>query len=233
MKKLILLAGVFAIGGAFGACTYLEKPDPKTVSDGAWAYKWKFTGKTTKGVKSNCSPNYPVTRTSASLKIQGWSLYCEPQCDDFESAEADEYFWQSKPKKLVFDTGSGVTFEIGNIIGKSGKNYEAMGTATFIRDSETMYGLTFAGLGKFDQKKKRVKSVSGNFAGWAVAPYKDGKNDCGGDKTKVWECCGCPTLEANSVAYGKWSVKYNKSLSKKYANGTIKSKHIWPKWARK
>ena len=228
MKKLILIAGVLAIGGAFAECAYI-KPLTPTSSDPAWAYKWKFTGKTTKAVTSTCEKK--ITRTGAALKIQGWSLYCDPECGDFEAAEAAEFFWQTKPYKAIL--GGGVTFEVANQIGKKGKNYEAAGVAEFTdKDGAALYTLTFAGLGKYDTKKARVKSVSGNFAGIAAAPASKGTDCEDGEKSKVWECCGCPTLDADSVAYGKWSVKYNKSIAKKYANGTLKAKHIYPKWAR-
>ena len=235
MKKLILLAGVFAIGGAFATCQYIPKT-PSNSKDSAWAYKWKFTGKTTKAVKSNCT-GQPITRSSASLKIQGWTLYCEPSCEDFEdTTKAQEVFWQTKPYKtgLVAE----VTFEVANIIGKKGKNYEAAGQAVFMDNTgaKQLYSLTFAGFGKFDRKEQgtsRVKSVSGNFAGVAAAPSTDEKSDCKvGALSKVWTCCECPILDADSVAYGKWSVKYNKSISKKYANGKLQDKHILPKWAR-
>ena len=230
MKKLILLAGVLAIGGAFAECAYI-KPITPTTTDPAWAYKWKFTGKTTKAVDTTCSSKGYVTRTAAALKIQGWSLYCDPNCGDFEAAEADEFFWRTKPSKAIL--GGGVTFEVANQIGKKGKNYEAAGLAVFTdKDGVTMYYLTFAGLGKYDTKKARVKSVSGNFAGIAAAPTSNGTDCVDGEKSKVWECCGCPTLDADSVAYGKWSVKYNKSIAKKYANGKLEAKHIYPKWAR-
>ena len=234
MKKLILLAGVLAIGGAFGACKFIDKKPTPTSGDSAWAYKWKFTGKTTKAVKAVChNKTGYISRSSASLKIQGWSFYCEPDCEDFEAGpdEADEIFWQSKPSKKILDGGT--KFELANIIGKKGKNYEAAGTAAFSdADGITKYDLWFAGLGKFDQKKKRVKSISGNFAGRASAPWLDDKSGCSSDISQVWTCCGCPTENAWTVAYGKWSVKYNKSWAKKYANGKAKWEKLVPKWAR-
>ena len=231
MKKLILLAGVLAIGGAYAAsCQFIDKKPTPSSNDSAWAYKWKFTGKTTKAVKAVC-PKDPITRSSASLKIQGWSFYCDPDCDDFETEEADEIFWQTKPSKKILDGGA--VFELANIIGKNGKNYEAAGTAKFADDDKkTQYDLTFAGLGKFDQKKKRVKSISGNFAGTASAPWLNDKTGCSSDISQVWTCCGCPDQDAWTVAYGKWSIKYNKSWSKKYANGKAKWEKIVPKWAR-
>ena len=239
MKKLMIAAASVALAaGAFADCSYIPV-QPVAQIDSAWAYKWKFSGKTTKAVVMTCVDNAQyVTRTATSLKIQGWSLYCDPVCGDFESAEALEIFWQTKPSKVLFADGSGVTFEVGNIIGKKGKEYEAAGEAVFTGiDGVTGYDLFFAGLGKYDTKKTRVSSIKGNFAGIAKAPQvKVGKDtDCITAPTKiskVWECCGCPTQDADSVAFGKWSVKYNKSYAKKYGKGTLDAAKLLPSWAK-
>ena len=232
MKKIIALAAVAAVSGAFAACQYVAPVVPTTES--AWAYKWKFSGKTTKAVKSNCSD--ALTRTGTSLKIEGYSFYCEPECGDFEAMEADEYFWQKKPAKVLFAQGSGVAFEVANVIGKKGKEFEAAGNGKFAdKDNIYVYDIMLAGLGKYDSKKAHVKSVKGNFAGVAAAPQLTSynKGNCGYDSnvSLVWPCCGCPSEKADSVAYGKWSVKFNKSWAKKAAAGKLDSK-IYPKWAR-
>ena len=231
MKKLMIAAIAAAtIGGAFADCAYIPKKDEVRETKN-WAYQWKFTGKTTKGVKATCGEQEYVTRSSASLKIQGWSFYCDAVCGDFESGDATEIFWSTKPEKAILD--GGITFEIGNVIGKKGKDYEAAGVANFGK-----YGLAFAGIGKYDTKNTRVSSIKGNFAGWATAPsLKLGKDtDCLTAQTlpsMVWQCCGCPTLEADSVAYGKWSVKFNKSWAKKVATWDADTaKKLLPSWAR-
>lgn len=238
MKKMIAIAATALAGAALAECAYIPVT-PVVEAEPAWAYQWKFTGKTTKAVATKCdygTGDY-ITRTGASLKIQGWSLYCEPVCGDFEAAEATEIFWQTKPAKVMFTEG-GVTFLEANVIGKKGKEYEAVGNANFASDDgTTAYTLAFAGLGKYDAKKTRVSSIKGNFAGLAKAPQmKNGKDTlCTTAPTvisKVWECCGCPTLDADSVAYGKWSVKYNKSIAKKYGNGKLDYNKVLPSWAR-
>ena len=232
MKKL-MIAAVAAIvaGGAFAACSYIEKK-VVTTNDPAWAYKWTFTGKTTKAIDVKCDKTDYVTRTSTSLKIQGWSFYCDPVCGDFEAMEADEVFWSTKPAKITLD--GGVTFEVANVIGKAGKNYEAFGVADFASDGAWLYTLYLAGFGTYDAKNDRVSSISGNFAGIAAAPRSADQKCTLGDVSKVWECCGCPTLEADSIAYGKWSIKYNKSMAKKYAAGEKDLyKKVYPSWVWK
>ena len=234
---MLAAVAAVAVSGAFAACQYIP-PTPKPLDSQAWAYKWKFSGKTTKAIKTTCKYGAGdfITRKSTSLKLEGWSLYCEPNCGDFEAAEATEFFWQTKPSKVLLD--GGVELVVANVIGKKGADYEAAGALTVADVANvTAYHLGFAGLGKYDTKNARVKSIKGNFAGVAAAPQmKNGKDtDCSTAPTvisKVWECCGCPTADADSVAYGKWSVKYNKSMAKKYANGKLAAKDVLPKWAR-
>ncbi len=246
MKKLMIATlAVAAAAGAYAACSY----DAPTT---AWVYKWNFTGKTTYGVKpasvkvetglcgyngGGGQPGDCTVRAPASLKIQGYTWYCEPGCgsDYFEKfAEVNEIFWQTKPFKASL--AGGVATDVSNIIGKKAKQFEAAGTATFTEfinagtTEEGTYTLTYAGLGKYDLKKDLVKSVSGNFAGFLDQPHYITKTVCG--NAGYW-VCETLTLDCTgtSVAYGKWSAKYQSSASKKfYSKGTLPKV---PSWVRK
>lgn len=261
MKKIMIAAVAASIvSGAFAAaCSY----DPVTpTQDTAWAYTWKFSGKTTKGValKGVAGSSGPCgysdsgtaggyVRVPASLKIQGYTWYCDPGCgsDDFEAAlaEVNEVFYIKKPFKGSL-TG-GVTIEVSNIIGKKAKQYEVAGAADFtgtvdannplIGSDEMTFNVVFAGLGKYDKKNSRVSSASGNFAGTARYPWYVSKTVCA--YAGIWDCA---TLAINdveyvpTVAYGKWSVKYYKSAAKKLAAnkvGTAKAIKApsWVVWA--
>ena len=243
-----MIAAVAAVvaAGAFAACNYNDPPtQPKT-----WAYTWKFTGKTTDGVLTkgtkgkagNCNMGTPATaggaiRAPASLKIQGYTAYCDVTCgsDDFEVlAECQEVFWQTKPHKVSLS--GGVTTEVSNIIGKKAKQFEAAGTATFTEFinagtvEEGTYVLAYAGLGKYDLKNNRVSSVSGNFAGVLDQPHYITADVCG--NAGYWDCettvlvCAGP-----SVAFGKWSAKYQSSASKKFLKkGTLPKVPNWVKY---
>ena len=244
MKKLVLIASVLAIGGAFADCSYTKPPATSV-------YKWKFTGKTTYGVKpaatktvtglcgytgNGGSSGNCVVRAPASLKIEGYTWYCEKECgsDAFEQfAETDEVFWQKKPFKASL--AGGVATDVSNIIGKKAKQFEAAGTATFTEfinagtTEEGTYTLTYAGLGKYDQKNDRVKSVSGNFAGFLDQPHYISSKDC--LNAGFWDCDNNLVCEGTSVAYGKWSAKYQKSASKKFAKkGTLPKVPSWVKF---
>ena len=141
-------------------------------------------------------------------------------------------FWQKKPFKASL--AGGVATDVANIIGKKAKQFEAAGTATFTEFinagavEEGIYTLTYAGLGKYDLKNGRVKSVSGNFAGFLDQPHYVSKTVCG--NAGYWTCDSLDlACEGTSIAYGKWSCKFQKSYSQKY----IKKGYLpkVPSWA--
>ena len=239
MKKLIALAAVCAIGAAYAACSY--DPIPATS-----VYKWKFTGKTTYGVKpgktkvvvglcgytggqgggANC-----VVRAPASLKIEGYTWYCKPICgsDTFEDfAEVNEIFWQKKPFKASL--AGGVATDVSHIIGKKATKFEAAGTATFTEDVEkSTYLLTYAGFGAYSKKNSRVKNVKGKFAGFLSQPWYISKTAC--VTAGYWKCDDLSLVcTGPSVAFGKWSATFKKNASKKYLK-TGKLPNV-PSWAK-
>lgn len=268
MKKIMIAAAVAAVGlSAFAVVDNCNPQTPeKKVYGWAWAYKWKFTGKTTEGKLGSktvtnstwCEPSdnkggdaCAYYRVKASLKIQGYTFFCTPGCgsQSFEAFPEDyEVFWQTKPHKASLFGGIGnlvaagtqTNFEtLSHIIGKSKKQYEVAGTAIFLTcegdnvsdPTHATYVLTYAGLGKYSKKYSRVTSVSGNFAGtvsssWAYNLKKDWCKPAG-----YWDCetllltdCHAPT-----VAYGKWSAKFNKSAAKKFLKDQ-KYRGKLPKW---
>lgn len=231
---MIALAAAAVAGVAQAACQYIPTPTPSTTED-AWAYQWKFSGKTTEAAVGTCNGDV-IIRVPASLKIQGWSFYCEPDCGDFEAMQADEIFWATKPGKTLL-TG-GVEIECANVIGKKGKDYEAGGVAAFTDTVGDETEFVFAGLGKYDAKNLKPTSIKGNFAGRRSAPqYVKDNGKCYSPTTlvaAVWPCddCTCPTETPDTVVYGKWSVKFNKAKAKKYAAGTLELTKLLPSWAR-
>ena len=225
----MIAAAVAAVGfGAFGAdCGEVVQ------KDSAWVYAWKFSGKTTVGKKTTVAASLCgeggdadcTIRVPGSLKIQGYTYFCNPGCgsDDFENfTEELEVFYMKKPYKTYLY--GGVATELSKIIGAKKKQYEAAGVATFDDPVTTStYTLNYAGLGKY--KSGRVSSVSGNFAGTLSQPYyvpKTGKCIPAG----YWDCESLDLVcnGGDTVAYGKWSAKYKKSASKKYAKNSTAAK---------
>ena len=234
MKKLMIAAVVAAVaGGTFAAnCG----PEPVVAKDTAWVYQWKFTGKTTEGaevadvtVKGNCGPTVIglncTVRVPASLKIQGYTAFCNPGCSsDFfpKFAEANEIFWQTKPFKTIL--WGGVSTELCHIIGRANKKCEVYGTAAFDGPVGTVgkihYDIAYAGLGKMAQtdSKKHITSVSGNFAGTLSQPWLVTDKKC--VLAGYWNCADLSLqCAAPSVVYGKWSAKYKYAMSDNFAAG--------------
>lgn len=227
MKKMIAMIGCafMAMATFAGACSAPE------VEDTGWVYKWTFTGKTTKPAEakvkiaaSACSagPETCAIRTPASLKIQGYTWICSPGCGDQfgEFGEANEIFWSTKPENDSF--AGGLANEIFHIIGKNAKQAEVAGTANF-EGSGMSYNFTYAGLGKYDTKNRRLKTAKGNFAGTAA------HINC--LTSAVWNCdpltinCG---ENPDTVVYGKWKVRFQKNASKKFVKtGKLPT---FPKW---
>ena len=234
MKKIMIAAAVAAIGfGAFASSDCGEVVQ----KDAAWVYKWKFSGKSTVGKKTTVAASVCkdggdadcTIRVPGSLKIQGYTYFCNPACGDFESFDEDlEVFYMKKPYKTYLY--GGVTTEIANIIGAKKKQSEVYGVATF-NDPATLgtYSLTYAGLGKY--KSGRISSVSGNFAGTLDQPYyvpKAGKCIPAG----YWDCDFALVCNGGATpAYGKWSAKFKKSAAKKFAKNSTPVK--LPKYVTK
>lgn len=239
MKKLIVVAvAVFSMVAMAGNCS----PEPVQVKDTSWVYHWKFTGKTTMGKSliktpqtSACSPvDAPncTYRSPASLKIEGYTYACNPGCgaDGFETfAEQLEVFWATKPWRSSF--AGGVSTEVSHIIGKAKKQYECSGTATFTDPAtDITYNFIYSGLGKYDLKNNRVKSVEGKFAGTATRTVYAGKNTCTPIYAGCWDCSSLQLIcdEQPTVVFGKWTCKYKKDASKKYAKTGRAAKT--PRW---
>ena len=217
--------------------------------DSAWVYEWKFTGKTTEGVlktidgvAAGCrvgaiADQIEAIRVPSSLKIQGYTVKCNPTCLDVEEAafvgssrSEGEAFWITKPTKGAFyDAGdgvAGVSFSFGNVIGRSSGKYELVGR---FRGSESFanetYDLQFAGQGSYDASKLRVTSASGSFAGTMVVPrYPSYVRELAGcPEATVWDCMGVRFLgiggRERTAAFGKWKMKYCATASKNFAAG--------------
>lgn len=251
MKKLMIVAAATALVGVASAFDcQLVTPNTPSVQTAA-VHAWKFKGKTTEGVKvgktiagssgSDCVIGTPSTtdtcyiRVPASLAIQGYTYICDNCCDAFKAGTAGytaAEFYATKPHKSGLT--STITFDVAHIIGKTAKQYEAEGDATFVTTAQGIseqYALRFAGLGSYDLKKGTPTSISGNFAGKVTSPYYVDSRTHVCAPADYWTCApifaGDPT--AASVAYGTWSVKYNSSASKKFLNGV---KVALPAWAR-
>lgn len=240
MKKLMIACAVAALtAGAFAAgCGDDEEPTPADPVN--QVYKVTFSGKTTKGVPGKdvvtsvmCGDDITadgcVVRVPATFKVQGWYVLCNITCGtilDVFNAPQKQAFWQTKPYKGDI-ADSATVFSLINVIGKKGKEAEAAGTftgtVTYAENATWSLGdgLAFAGLGKTKVKSGTwayFPSFSGNFVGTPVASWYIKGKTC--EQTHVWEPCtmtvDCENIP-NTVAFGKWTMKYDASATKKAA----------------
>lgn len=226
MKKLMIAAAAAAmVGGAYAAPCAPDTPD----TDCASVYSFKLNVKTTKGVAlktigsgSQCVPGQAscsVIREKDSTVIQGYIYDCSCGCDVISSGSV--VAWDSKRKAPV-DTPA-FTKTLLNVIGKKQNVAEwawtFAGTAKYDAQREQAYELTGAGYGTFS--KGLYRSFSGNFAGTAKASYdlktKPESTPCACEPSQVWDCTDLTTLvDADTVAFGTWTAKYDASASKKF-----------------
>lgn len=214
--------------GAFADC---GEGDVQTT--GAQVYKFTFSGKTTKGIKpgnaagTDCGEGGGVlcsARVPAKLKIKGWVVYCLPTCTETlaqGTTPANYYaFWALKPYKSSVDEAE-ISETFVNVIGKKPNKAEMYGqfkgNMPYSADAIWVFDhIDFAGLGKYKASKGIYSSISGNFAGSVGGSWWVSKAECAA--SRVYDCANLALqcdADLNTVAFGKWSVKYNKSASKK------------------
>jgi len=240
MKKLILTAAVAAIAsGAFALCGETETVQAVIVKAPArTVYTFNFSGKTTKGAESAAVINMCgeagescIARIPTKLKIKGWVALCEGECTaimDSFAAPAAYAFWEIKPYKADIPDAT-LNVDVLNIIGKKPTKAEMhgalKGTVTYAADYtwDLADGLVYAGFGKYNKKTGVYSKISGNFAGSPVASWYIGN---GADVCAQTSPYLCTTLaldcenKPNTVAFGKWNMKYSKSGTKKLYKGS-------------
>ena len=252
MKKLMIAAAAAAIStGAFALCGEVD-PIPAVIVKAAarTVYTFKFTGKTTIGNAAEATPvqcaeptgDVCIARLPAKLKIKGWLALCGNGCTEINAGTegaAAYAFWVLKPYKgWIKADDAAIDFvggEFPHVIGKKPNKAEAFGTLkgtiTFSGAGEAAEwslgdGLYFAGLGKY--KAPLYKKIKGNFAGSPAASWYISSKVC---KQSSPYDCETLTLKCeetpNTVAFGKWQMKYSKSASKKFPSKTPKT----PSWA--
>lgn len=237
MKKFTAFAFAALIAcGAFAQCA----PDPVDRAETAVVYNFKFSGKTTAGLYKSintgsvCDPgeiNYTI-RIPSTIAGAGVILTCETFCEDAFQNPTEAAFWTTKQTKQGFMPSFSWTFV--NVIGKAKKDAEiafAWDGGMFASGQEII-GVAFAALGKFDPEARLYTSFSGNFAGTLSPSLFVSKDGCSTAESLVWKCDDLEELvEENTVVYGTWSLKLDKSASKKAAKdleGTFLKK--LPKW---
>lgn len=217
MKKLTVMAVVaLSMVGAFAASEYM-------------VYDFQAVAKTTKAkgkVTTSCGDEYIYRGATAKQKIRGviagcgcGSILANGSCDN-----ALVLLWNETTKQQI----TNYTFSTW-VVQRIGKNGEQ---AEHIAEIECDgFKITLCGLGTY---KNDHVSVSGNFAGAAVAPYYTTKGSCNAcsvvedstDQTVAAAPCEdgvCTTADNSDVTPfgGTYTLKYNASKSKKVSKNGI------------
>jgi len=180
-----------------------------------------------------------------------WEEAYEGEMIDYSSIKGC-ILWDTKAKEAVYigngadindpesaiDKGFGWDFI--NAIDKTGKKVE--GSWVMEQEGElcdedaTLFAFRGAGFGTLyiqdleDCGGNYIKSISGNFAGWMIAPdetavvnptgctfcgYEPGSSSC--EPSAAWDYCTCLDIADadRTAAYGTWKISYNSGLSKK------------------
>lgn len=240
MKKLMIAALGLAVANVWAVNGDCGPKDEAETKNCAAVYAFKANVKTTKGLVlgegagSLCGKgdSCEVIRVKDSTKWQGWIYDC-CRCDVVDGG--DVVLWDSKRKGQIEEAT--ITTSFLNVIGKKQSDAEWMFTLTGTVNNldneddnlnQAITAATFAGFGKYSEKKGYYTSFSGNFAGSMAAPFDlaaakkaSTSENCACDPSKVWKCADLDELfddVVDTVAYGTWTVKYNASASKKYLN---------------
>lgn len=234
MKKLMIAAAAAAmIGGANAVCVSGSSECNVCTAAGANVWDVKFTAKTTvlktAGAAKACTIGSSVYRKQGTAKITGWlwnSDDCTGNCDlDFGASNADgnaprmALTWN---KKYGFVAAPSIFVAQ---IDKKGNKLESWGG---LNDGVAI-DIKFAGFGSYDTKKNYIKSLSGSFAGTLENELIGSACTVGAGGYAIYDCmayvyaAGVPT-----AAYGSWSIKYNKSASKKVAKATAGLEIVQP-----
>jgi hypothetical protein len=206
MKKLMMIAAAMTIvGGAYAQCS-----DP-VLTDCSLVYDFKASLKSTVGKAASGDCEDLCYRATASKSLKGYLYACEGcDCDAFQLATLTAY------EKKSDETFVGVPeWDFLNAIGKKSLDAEGLFVVDFAQGS-----FTAGGFGSFDSKTGMLKSFSGSIVGSLPAPYCEVACADGTPTVAYLSCDFIEDYEIETVAFGTFSLKYNKSLSAKYAAGT-------------
>jgi hypothetical protein len=213
MKKLVMMATALVAASSFAQCTPGDTPDPVNC---AQVYNVALSLKTTAGksgavdIGTECAPGSTSVcyRVISKMTLKGYLSNCTCGCDTFVDNVLD--LFDTKTDEMVVSSGS-ITWDILGRIGKKNAEVEAQGTINGT-DMEMM------GFGKYDAKNDRISSISGQVQGTLIPPSCTVACAPGGTAYPNDLCDPSIPQMVNTIAYGTFSIKYNSSASKKYAD---------------
>jgi hypothetical protein len=212
MKKLVVMAAALvAAASSYAQCA--PGPDPVDV-DCAQVYNVSMSLKTTAAksgaidIGDECSPGSTSVcyRVISSKSYKGYYWNCSCECDAFDSNVLE--LFDKKSDEMVVESES-ISWTILGRIGKKNTDIEAYGNING--------DIYLMGFGKWDSKKGRVSSISGNVQAVLGAPLCIVACAPGGIALPYDLCIPDTQILVDTIAYGSFSIKYNSSASKKLA----------------
>ena len=200
MKKLMIAAAVAAmtVGVASAACE-------ETCNACTFAYKLVMNGKSTKAVALEEAPACEEATTAcwrqiASIRWVGW-VWGQSGDDTCECNALGEFtfnLWNAKTGKIIPDAE--LTLDFINVLRRSGAKDKAEVCFTF-------GNVKLAGFGPVTSDMF-FKGAHGFFAGSVAAPKCP---DCEDELDAQYYtlCEGEAAADNETVAYGRWSLKYS------------------------
>lgn len=215
MRKLVIMAAALVAASSFAQCVPGEEPEEK---DCAQVYNVTISVKTTVAKSGSlttdngpCLPSDTTNlcyRVKGSKSFKGYYWQCECGCDLFEDNVLDLF----NKKTDAFEVYNGtIDWELLQRFGK--KNTDVEAAASFEGDTAEFY---LMGFGKYDAKKYRVSSISGNVQAFFVAPYCE-ELCTPGSYAVAYDLCTLEPILTDTIGTGTFSIKYNSSASKKLA----------------
>ena len=226
MKKLMIAAALAAmtVGVAEAACEKAEC---------TFAYKLVMNGKSTKAVPLNetvgCEKGTACWRQIASIRWVGWVWGQGPAEDDCCECNKFEEFnfnlWNAKTGKAFADAELALDFI--NVLRRSGAKDKA--EVCF-----TLGNVKLAGFGPVTSASF-FKGAHGFFAGSVAAPEccacaEDGDDEECTPAQYFTLCEGEVAADNETVAYGRWSLKYSALKSAALANNLSATALIPGNW---
>ena len=226
MKKLMIAAATAAmVGGVFADAQVWEM-----------TLNTKTTGTKLGKVKAECADCEGATsyRKQASLKLAGlfWGCTCDEMVNLTAPVSENEgvFFWNATKKAAFYDQDAGQYAEIDfnwdlkpQRIGQKANECEGVWTLNVAN-----FTLTGAGFGKVAgcDDASYIKSMNGSFAGTFIPG--NGCKRCEEETANAWLLCDCSEPDARTAAYGSWTLKYNASATKKFADSSDWSWYKFP-----
>ena len=209
-RTATVLLTIPSVSGSPFTLTITQAANPG-YSPCAMVYDLSMDLKTTEAkrasVKQGCAEDSVVCyRVPSSQRLKGVLVNCGCTCEALVNAKL--YVWDDKTKFMYVKAGTMDWRQLARI-GKSNTEVEV----AWAFDDLFMC----MGFGRFDVNNERITSISGKVVG--ALPDRSCSENCPqGAAILTYDPCTSEVNEPDAtIAYGSWTLRYNRTASKRYA----------------